>query len=100
MEGSSKHVKVRVKFYASLREKLGVRGVVLKLKENSNVISLMGKVAEIIGNDMSVIVNDELEVRDNVMISVNNNFVKHSDLVRLKLRGGDVVDVMPLPSGG
>ena len=60
----------------------------------------MGKVAEIIGNDMSVIVNDELELKDNVMISVNNNFVKHSDLVGLKLRGGDVVDVMPLPSSG
>lgn len=100
MESPSKHEKVRVKFYASLREKLGVSEVVLKLKENSNFVSLMGKVAEIIGNDTSAIVNDELELRGNVMISVNNNFVKHSDLVRLKLKGGDVVDIMPLPSGG
>ncbi|HDN05488.1 MAG TPA: MoaD/ThiS family protein, partial [Candidatus Bathyarchaeota archaeon] len=46
------------------------------------------------------VIFDKLKIKDSVMVSVNNNLVKPSDLTELKLKDGDVIDIMPLPSGG
>jgi len=93
------NLKVTVRFYASLRERLGVKKVNLQLEEGSSFTSAMEKLAETLGNKADVIF-DKLKIKDSVMVSVNNNLVKPSDLTELKLKDGDVIDIMPLPSGG
>ena len=93
------NLKVTVRFYASLRERLGVKKVNLQLEEASSFTSAMEKLAETLGNKADVIF-DKLKIKDSVMVSVNNNLVKPSDLTELKLKDGDVIDIMPLPSGG
>ena len=93
------NLKVTVRFYASLRERLGVKKVNLQLEEGSSFTSATEKLAETLGNKADVIF-DKLKIKDSVMVSVNNNLVKPSDLTELKLKDGDVIDIMPLPSGG
>ena len=93
-------VRVRVKFYASLREKLGICEKVLQLKKNPSFASLAKKLAEVMCGRINIILNSEGELRGNVIISVNNTLVHPSDLARLTLNNGDRIDIMPLPSGG
>lgn len=98
-EDCLENLNVTIKFYASLREKLGINKVALQLKENSKFMAVMEKMMEIVGNKAYVIC-DKLEIKDNVMVSINNNLIKRSDLAELRLKEGDVIDIMPLPSGG
>jgi len=93
-------VMVRVKNYASLREKLGIGEKVLQLKKNPSFASLVNQLAEVIGDRINIIINSEGELRDNVIVSVNSLLARPSDLARLNLNNGDRIDIMPLPSGG
>jgi len=90
---------IKVKFYASLREMLNVNKIEVKI-ENSKFISLMEKLKENLKDKINLIADEKLRLKDNLMISVNNNLVKHSDLNKIELKNGDMVDFMPLPSGG
>ena len=90
---------VKVKFYASLREMLNVNKIEVKI-ENSKFISLIEKLKENLKDKINLIADEKLRLKDNLMISVNNNLVKHSDLNKIELKNGDMVDFMPLPSGG
>ncbi|MCD6445302.1 MoaD family protein [Candidatus Bathyarchaeota archaeon] len=90
---------VKVKFYASLREMLNVNKIEVKI-ENSKFISLMEKLKENLKDKINLIADEKLRLKDNLMISINNNLVKHSDLNKIELKNGDMVDFMPLPSGG
>jgi len=93
-------VKVRVKFYASLRENLGVDEKVLRVEGNPSLVSLLDRLEEVMGNKINIIINSEGKLGGNVIVSVNGKLVNPSDLASLKLSDGDDVDIMPLPSGG
>jgi len=92
--------RVKMKFYASLKENMGVDETVLRLNGNPIFASLLNKLEEVVGNKIDIIVNGEGKLRGNVMLSVNGKLVNPLDLASLKLKDRDKVDIMPLPSGG
>jgi len=100
MTQNPKGVSVKVRFYASLRDRLGMEEKALQLDKNSSLASLVDKLKEAIGEGANVIVDNEGSLRGNVTVSVNNKLIKASDLTKLKLANGDTVALMPLPSGG
>ena len=100
MAENPRGVSVKVRFYASLRDRLGMDEKTLQLDKNRSFASLVDKLKEAIGEGINVIVDDEGSLRGNVTISVNNKLIKASDLAKLKLGNGDTVALMPLPSGG
>ncbi len=97
---SELNVKVKVRFYASLRDRIGVEERILNLKGDSGFYSLIKELGCSIGERINLIINGSGSIRDDIMISVNNRLIDHSSLKKLRLNDGDQVDIMPLPSGG
>jgi len=95
----SRNIRVRVKLYASLREKLRTDEKVLELK-NPSFSSLLNRLAEATSGGIDVIATSKGELRDNVIVSINGSLVRPADLRRVTLKEGDRIDIMPLPSGG
>jgi len=95
-----RRISIKVRFYASLRERLGIDERTLKLDKNTSFASLVDELKEDIGEGVNVIVDNEGSLRGNVILSVNNRLIRASDLTKLKLGNGDTVALMPLPSGG
>jgi len=93
-------VSVKVRFYASLRDRLGIDEKTLLLDKNSSFAFLIDELREAIGEGVNVLVDKEGSLRGNVAVSVNNKIVGASELTKLKLGDGDTVALMPLPSGG
>ena len=93
-------MKVKVRFYASLREKLGFKEGVINLEGNDDFPSLTAELKKVIGWKVNIIVDEEGGIRKNLMVSVNNALINPPELAKLRFKNGDRVDIMPLPSGG
>jgi len=98
-KSDKERIKVVIKLYASLRDRIGFKEKVLYVKEGQGIISLLHELEKVIGDRGNLIFDDNGNLK-NVMLSVNNVLVSHQELSRLKLYNGDRVDIMPLPSGG
>jgi len=80
-------VKVKVRFFARLKEEVGLSEVELELDE---------------GASLADVIRAFLRERDAgaILVAVNEELVEASDLRDVRLKDGDVVDVMPPASGG
>jgi len=87
------NINVRVRFYAELKDLLKVKAVNLELTSGSDWGSLVEALSKRLSND----VMHHLR-RKGLLIAVNNILVR--ELNKLELKDGDVIDIMPLPSGG
>lgn len=92
-------VRVKVRFYARLRELIGVEELVLEL-DDSGFSFLIDKLREVLGRKAECIFADDLAPRRGLLFSVNDRLIHPSRLKSLELKDGDVVDIMPPPSGG
>ncbi len=80
-------MKVKVRFFARLKEEVGLSEVELELDE---------------GASLADVIRAFLRERDAgaILVAVNEELVEASDLRDVRLKDGDVVDVMPPASGG
>lgn len=92
-------VRVRVRFYASLRDDIGVEEVIVHLNDSS-FSSLISGLRMLLGGKASRIFSEGGVLRNGLIVSLNNAIIHLSDVQELKLRENDVVDFMPTPSGG
>ncbi len=99
MSQKAESTRVSIKFYASLRESLGVKEIILNLNEDSSLASALEKLKDTIGDKTDAVISREGKIR-NVLLSVNGRLVDPENLANLILQDRDEVDVMPLPSGG
>ena len=80
-------MKIKVRFFARLREETGLSEVELELDEGASVAD---------------VIRAFFRDRDTraFLIAVNEELVEAGDLKDVRLKDGDVVDVMPPASGG
>ncbi len=97
MEGRvTKTIKVKVRFYAKLKDELGIDEISIPINERS-LFALLRKLNTILKDKLPEPIDSLIE---NTLIAVNNELVREDDLKDLTLNNGDIVDIMPLPSGG
>ncbi|RLF25101.1 MAG: hypothetical protein DRN15_00125 [Thermoprotei archaeon] len=86
-------VVVRVRLFASLREAFGTSEIDVILHENTfeYLIKELNK---------AVRSKDQVLDVDRLLVAVNEEIISHSKLRELKFKSGDLIDLMPLPSGG
>ncbi|MEM2849787.1 MAG: MoaD/ThiS family protein [Candidatus Bathyarchaeia archaeon] len=92
-------VRVTVRFYASLRDDVGVGEVVVRLNDSS-FSSLINGLRMLLGVKAGRIFSEDGSLRNGLMVSVNNAIIHLSNVQEFKLCEDDVVDFMPTPSGG
>ena len=80
-------MKVVVKLFARFREELGAGQVELPLADGATLADILNRVFK----------GDPPE---HFLIAINGRLVGEADLSRIRLKDGDVVDVMPPASGG
>jgi len=78
---------VVVKLFARFREELGAGQVELPLADGATLADILNRVFK----------GDPPE---HFLIAINGRLVGEADLSRIRLKDGDVVDVMPPASGG
>ncbi len=76
-----------VKLFARFREELGAGQVELPLADGATLADILNRVFK----------GDPPE---HFLIAINGRLVGEADLSRIRLKDGDVVDVMPPASGG
>ncbi|MBS7652279.1 MAG: molybdopterin converting factor subunit 1 [Candidatus Bathyarchaeia archaeon] len=80
-------MKIRIKYYASLRELVGTPSEELNLEDGSKIEDLMRKIMEI---------HKPLKEVKRILIAVNEDYVEMNE----NLRDGDLVALFPPVSGG
>jgi len=89
---------VKVRFYAWLRESIGRRELIIDDCPET-LLELFLMLRKILGEKARAIFDDD-HVRSEIMIGVNNVLIKKMDIGNIKIRKEDVVDIMPMGSGG
>ena len=92
-------VKVKVVFHARLKELVGLRELLLELNR-SKFDNLADKLKKSLGCKAGHIFDENLKPRRDLLFSVNNRLIPPTKLKSLRFKDGDVVDIMPPPSGG
>jgi len=92
-------VQVKVRFYASLRDDVGVGEVTVHLNDQS-FNALKNNLKALLGEKADRIFSEDGTLRRGLMVSINNTIIHPSNIQKIKLRENDVVDFMPAPSGG
>jgi len=88
-------MRVYVKFYAKIRDEIGIDHMLLDIKNDS---SRLIEVIREIDRKMNKKIIEEYYVRRRLLISINDTLIDIDDDILLK--DGDKIDIMPLPSGG
>lgn len=92
-------VKVKVVFHARLRELVGLRELLLELT-GSGFDHLADGLRRSLGCKARHIFDEDLTLQRSLLFSVNNRLIPPAELKSLRFKDGDVVDIMPPPSGG
>ncbi len=92
-------IKVKVRFYASLRDEIGAGEVSVHLNDGS-FNSLMNSLRVLLGDRVNRLFSEGGVLRNGLIVSVNNTIIHLSKTREVELRENDVVDLMPTPSGG
>ncbi|RLI28727.1 hypothetical protein DRO58_01515 [Candidatus Bathyarchaeota archaeon] len=92
-------VRVKVRFYARLRELIGFEELVLELGDPGFGF-LMDELRKVLGRKAEYIFADGLTPRHGLLFSVNDKLIHPARLKSIELKDGDIIDIMPPPSGG
>jgi len=94
-------VNVKVKFFASLREKLGTKEVDIRLSDGCTVRTLLKHLTEKFGRPFKEYVfNEKGEIKEYILILVNGLSVHQLKGLDTELKSGDSVAILPPVSGG
>ncbi len=89
---------IEVRFYAQIREKIGIDKVVL---ENCNSFSqLLTSLRKILGDKIGIIFDEHGNLDNSILVGVNDRLVSQNTFIKIRFRNGDKIDIMPIGSGG
>jgi molybdopterin synthase sulfur carrier subunit len=93
-------MKVKVKFFALLREAAGTKELEEELEENATVRSLLERLGSKLPKRFRELVFEGQDVSKNVIILVNRRGIRELEGLETKLKDGDEVALLPPVSGG
>jgi molybdopterin synthase sulfur carrier subunit len=93
-------MKVKVKFFALLREAAGIKELEEELEEGATVRGLLKRLGDKLPKRFRELIFEGQDVSKNVIILVNRRGIKELDGLETKLRDGDEVALLPPVSGG
>lgn len=93
-------MKVKVKFFALIREVAGVKEVEEEVEDNTTVRELLEKLCKRMPEKFRNLIFDGHEVSKNLIILVNRKGIRELDDLETKLKDGDEVALLPPVSGG
>ncbi|MCC6042775.1 MAG: MoaD/ThiS family protein [Candidatus Verstraetearchaeota archaeon] len=93
-------MKVKVKFFALLREAAGTKELEEELEEGATVRGLLERLGDKLPKRFRELVFEGREVSRNVIILVNRRGIRELDGLETKLKDGDEVALLPPVSGG
>lgn len=88
-----------MRFYASLRDDIGVGEVIVHLNDRT-FNALKNNLKVLLGEKADRIFSEDGALRRGLIVSINNTIIHPLNIQELELRENDVVDFMPTPSGG
>jgi len=93
-------VKVKVKFFAILREAAGTKEVEEEVEEGTTVRGLLERLSNKLPSRFRGLVFEGQEITKNLIILVNRRGIKELDGLETKLKNSDEVALLPPVSGG
>lgn len=93
-------MKIKVKFFALIREVAGLKELEEEVGENTTVRELLEKLCEKMPEKFRSFIFEGQEVSKNLIILVNRRGIRELDGLETKLRDGDEVALLPPVSGG
>ncbi len=93
-------MKVKVKFFALLREAAGTKEVEEEVEEGTTVRGLLERLSSKLSTKFKELVFEGQEVSRNVIILVNRRGIRELEGLETKLKDGDEVALLPPVSGG
>ncbi|MEM0232816.1 MAG: ubiquitin-like small modifier protein 1 [Candidatus Nezhaarchaeales archaeon] len=93
-------MKVKVKFFALIREVAGVKEVEEEVEDGTNVRKLLENLCEKMPERFRNLIFNGQEVSRNLIILVNRKGIRELDGLETKLKDGDEVALLPPVSGG
>ncbi len=89
---------ITIRFYAWIREKFGIRELRID-KKPQTLCDLLQLLRGEIGEKADILFDGD-GIKGGIMIGINNRLVRLDRLEDIYLRDGDIIDIMPLGSGG
>jgi len=93
-------VKVKVKFFAILREAAGTKEVEEEVEEGTTVRGLLERLSNKLPSRFRGLVFEGQEITKNLIILVNRRGIRELDGLETKLKNSDEVALLPPVSGG
>ena len=93
-------MKVKVKFFAILREAAGTKEVEEEVEEGTTVRGLLERLSNKLPSRFRELVFEGQEITKNLIILVNRRGIKELDGLETKLKNSDEVALLPPVSGG
>jgi len=93
-------MRVKVKFFALLREVAGTKEVEEDVEEGTTVRGLLERLSSKLPSKFKELVFEGQEVSKNVIILVNRRGIRELEGLETKLKEGDEVALLPPVSGG
>jgi len=91
---------VKIRFFAWLREEIGAPSI--SLEGVSSLDDLISQLREMLGEKSEVLFSSDGSLRSHIVLAVNNVVIdiRQKNLRTVLLKEGDIIDIMPLGSGG
>ncbi|MHC1601411.1 MAG: ubiquitin-like small modifier protein 1 [Candidatus Nezhaarchaeales archaeon] len=93
-------MKIKVKFFALIREIAGAKELEIEVKESMRVIDLLEELANMLSEKFRDYVFEGNEVSKSLIILVNGKGISEMKGLETELRDGDEVALLPPVSGG
>jgi molybdopterin synthase sulfur carrier subunit len=94
-------MKVKIKFFTSLREITGTKMVILHLKNKMSVEQLLFLLLEKYGQEFcDYVYNQEGKVQDFLSFLINGKNINNLQGFNTELREGDIIAILPPVGGG
>jgi MoaD family protein len=95
-------LKVKVRYFGSVRVITDICEEELEVPAGSAVCDLMQKLSGKYGEPFlnEILRENEMELRDDVVIAVNGVFAEHANAMRYEIKSNDVLTFFPIFLGG
>jgi len=93
-------VRVKVKFFALLREAAGTKELEEEVEEGTTVRGLLERLSNKLPSRFRGLVFDGQEITKNLIILVNRRGIRELNGLETRLKDGDEVALLPPVSGG
>ncbi|MFP4023114.1 MAG: MoaD/ThiS family protein [Thiohalospira sp.] len=92
-------MKIHVKLYAALRLNLGIADVFIETDKQLNMLELLKKVSELVGEDILPELIENGKIMVGTMLLIDGKNVLHAQKLETPVPDGSIVSVFP-PNGG